>query len=64
MHVRIDPAGNDILPARIDHAGRLEIERPRRCEDDDAAVLDPDVEWLARIGGDDGAALDQNVEHG
>ena len=61
--MRVDPAGDHVFAACVDHAVRLEIDRLRRREGDDAAVLDADVERLAGIGRDDGAALDHNVEH-
>ena len=51
MDMRIDPAGNHILAARVDDAGRLEVDRLRRREGDDAAVLDAHVERLAGVGG-------------
>ena len=43
VDVGVDAAGDDVLPARVDHALGREVDRLRRREGDDAAVLDADV---------------------
>ena len=56
VRVRLDTAGEDELAARIDHAARVRLDRPRRSDVGDRLAGDPDLELAFLEGRDDVAA--------
>ena len=57
MRVRVDPAREDVLPGRVDHLVRLDVER--LADQRDALALGVDVAHVVVGGGHDPSALDQ-----
>ena len=58
VHVRVDEAGNDEGPLRVERLGALVVAEPR---DDAVADRDVDVEPLAREDAEDPAAADDEI---
>ncbi len=61
MYVRVDATGDHVFSARIDHARGLDLERLRRHERHDPAVMDADIDLLGRVRRNHQATLDQRV---
>ena len=54
MRVRIDAAGHDVAAARVEHLAALQVLPDRG----DLLALDQHIGAQVKVGGDDGAVLD------